>query len=220
MLRVNKVTFSYEKSKRPVLNEISAEFENGKLYVIMGKSGAGKSTLLSLLAGLDLSTKGVIYFDDENISEMNRDSYRANNIGIVFQGYNLLTNATAIDNVILSMEISDKKLTNIKKTAYEILDSMGIDKQMANRKVLKLSGGEQQRVAIASAIAHNPNIIIADEPTGNLDDETEQEIMKILQRLAHEQNKCVIIVTHSRDVAMYADILWGLSKGNLNYVKN
>jgi len=220
MLKMNKVVFKYEKASRSVLNNISADFEQGKLYVIMGKSGAGKSTLLALLSGLDVCNSGAILYQGKNLSEMNRNTYRAKNIGVVFQSYNLLTNATAVDNVVLSIDISGKHIKGTKSTAYDILESMGIDKQMANRKVLKLSGGEQQRVAIASAIAHNPDIIIADEPTGNLDDDTERDIMGILSDLAHEQNKCVIIVTHSKDVAEYADELWGLSKGNLNFVKS
>jgi len=220
MLKMNKVVFKYEKSSKKVLNNVSVDFEQGKLYVIMGKSGAGKSTLLALLSGLDVCSSGEILYQGKNLSEMNRDTYRAKNIGIVFQSYNLLINATAVDNVVLSMDISGKNMKGTKNTAYDILQSMGIDKQMANRKVLKLSGGEQQRVAIASAIAHNPDIIIADEPTGNLDGDTEIEIMNILLNLAHEQNKCVIIVTHSKGVAEYADELRGLVKGNLNFIKN
>jgi len=220
MLKMNKVVFKYEKSSKKVLNNVSVDFEQGKLYVIMGKSGAGKSTLLALLSGLDVCSGGEILYQGKSLSEMNRDTYRAKNIGVVFQSYNLLTNATAIDNVVLSMDISGKSMKGTKNTAYDILQRMGIDKQMANRKVLKLSGGEQQRVAIASAIAHNPDIIIADEPTGNLDGDTERDIMGIFSDLAHEQNKCIIIVTHSKDVAGYADQFWGLSKGNLNFIKD
>jgi ABC-type antimicrobial peptide transport system, ATPase component len=220
MLKMNKVVFKYEKSSKKVLNNVSVDFEQGKLYVIMGKSGAGKSTLLALLSGLDVCSGGEILYQGKSLSEMNRDTYRAKNIGVVFQSYNLLTNATAIDNVVLSMDISGKSMKGTKNTAYDILQRMGIDKQMANRKVLKLSGGEQQRVAIASAIAHNPDIIIADEPTGNLDGDTERDIMGIFSNLAHEQNKCIIIVTHSKDVAGYADQFWGLSKGNLNFIKD
>lgn len=218
MLTMNRVSFGYQTQKT-VLNHISANFQSGKVYVIMGKSGAGKSTLLSLLSGLDICTEGEILYQNDNLAHINRNAYRAKSIGIVFQGYNLLINATAVDNVMLPMEISEKKISNIKKKAYALLQDVGIDRKMADRKVLKLSGGEQQRIAIAGAISHNPDIIIADEPTGNLDGETEQEIMNILLGLAHEHNKCVIIVTHSREVARYADELWGLAKGNLNFVK-
>ncbi len=218
MLTMNRVSFGYQ-SKKTVLNHITARFEAGKVYVIMGKSGAGKSTMLSLLSGLDVCTDGEILYQNKNLAHMNRNAYRAKNIGIVFQGYNLLINATAVDNVTLPMEISEKKIPGIKKKAYALLQEVGIDRKMADRKVLKLSGGEQQRIAIAAAIAHNPDMIIADEPTGNLDGETEQEIMNILTGLAHQHNKCVIIVTHSREVAKYADELWGLAKGNLNFIK-
>ena len=219
MLTVRNVTFGYDRSIQPVLNNFSAEFEKGKLYVIVGKSGSGKSTLLSLLAGVNLCNSGSIHFGKNNISEINRDTYRANNIGIIFQEHNLLTYLSAIDNVVLSIEISNKKISNMKEVAYGLLESMGIEKLKVDKKIHKLSGGEQQRVAIASAISQNPDIIIADEPTGSLDEETEQEIMKIFRRLAHEQNKCVIVVTQSRNVAMYSDVLWGLSKGNLNFIK-
>lgn len=217
---MNQVTFGYGKAHKAVLKRVSADFAPGKVYVIMGKSGAGKSTLLSLLSGLDICSSGEILYKGSNIAQINRDTYRAKSLGIVFQSYNLLTNASAIDNVILSMDISGHKAENAKQKAYMLLESLGIDRQMANRKVLKLSGGEQQRIAIAGAIAHDPDIIIADEPTGNLDAETEQAIMGILIKLAHEQNRCVIIVTHSKDVAEYADELWGLAKGNLNFVKS
>jgi len=219
MLKVNGVSFSYGKTNKKILNRASAEFKQGKVYVIMGKSGAGKSTLLSLLSGLDVCTEGKILYDGTDLASMDRNKYRAKNIGIVFQSYNLLVNASALDNVILAMDISGKKAKDARQKAYALLESMGIDKQMSGRKVLKLSGGEQQRIAIAGAIAHNPDIIIADEPTGNLDGDTEAEIMNSLLSLAHEQNKCVIIVTHSKDVAEYADELWGLVKGNLNFVK-
>lgn len=218
MLKMNRVTFEYDK-KNTILNNMTANFSAGKMYVIMGKSGAGKSTLLSLLSGLDVCSDGEILYQGQNLAHINRNNYRAKNIGIVFQGYNLLTNATAVDNVTISMEISGKKITGTRKKAYSLLQSVGIDRQTADRTVLRLSGGEQQRIAIAGAIAHEPDIVIADEPTGNLDNETEQEIMNILLQLAHEQGKCVIIVTHSRDAAKYADELWGLSKGNLNFIK-
>lgn len=153
------------------------------------------------------------------MKELDRDEYRAKNIGVIFQDYNLLTTATAIDNVILSMDISEYRKKNKKEYAYQILQKVGIDNETANRKVLKLSGGEQQRIGIACAISHKPNIIIADEPMGNLDKETEQNIMEILTSLAHEEKRCVIVVTHSRSVAAYADELWGLNQGRLTFIK-
>jgi putative ABC transport system ATP-binding protein len=185
----------------------------------MGKSGSGKTTLLSLLSGLDNCTDGTINFDGNPLSQIDRDKYRAESIGVIFQGYNLLINATAVENIVLSMNISKTKDVNKKKVAYALLDKVGIDKETADRKILKLSGGEQQRVGIARALSHNPDIIIADEPTGNLDNDTEKNIMSILKSLAHDDNKCVVVVTHSKKVSAYADVLLGLIKGSLEIVK-
>lgn len=219
VLALNNVTYQYEGNKKKVLKQISMEFEPGKLYVIMGKSGAGKSTLLSLISGLDLPTEGDVRFQGKSLKQMDRDVYRAKSIGVIFQGYNLLTNATALENIVLSMNISGSKVKEKKRFALQLLAQVGIDEETANRKVLKLSGGEQQRVGIARALSHNPQIIIADEPTGNLDGDTEENIMGILQRLAQDENKCVIVVTHSKQVSKYADELWGLNQGNLVFVK-
>lgn len=219
LLTINSVSYKYNGTTRMVLNNISAEFNSGKLYAIMGKSGSGKTTLLSLLSGLDNCTDGSINFEGNPLSQIDRDKYRAESIGVIFQGYNLLTNATAVENIVLSMNISKTKDVGKKKVAYELLDKVGIDKETADRKILKLSGGEQQRVGIARALSHNPDIIIADEPTGNLDNDTENNIMSILKSLAHDENKCVVVVTHSKKVSAYADVLLGLIKGSLESIK-
>ena len=214
-LAINNVSYKYAKASKDVLKNVSMDFEQGVLYGIVGKSGAGKSTLLSLISGLDLSTGGAIYFGDKDLRTMNRDEYRAQNIGVIFQGYNLLTNCTAVENLVLSMNISGNRSADKKARAYELLSQVGIDRETADRKVLQLSGGEQQRVGIARAFSHDPDIIIADEPTGNLDGETAQGIMDIFLRLAREQNKCVVIVTHSKEVASYADVILRITNGNL-----
>lgn len=219
ILTLEKVTYQYEGTNKNVLKKIDMDFEMGKVYVIVGKSGAGKSTLLSLVSGLDTATGGCISYNGEDMKSLDRDEYRAKSIGVVFQGYNLLTNATALENIILSMNISGSKEKNKRQYALDLLRKVGIDEETAKRKVLKLSGGEQQRVGIARALSHNPDIIIADEPTGNLDGDTEENIMNILQELAHVDGKCVIIVTHSKSVSAYADELWGLNQGNLVFVK-
>lgn len=219
VLTLDKVTYKYQGTTKNVLKNIDMEFDPGKLYVIMGKSGAGKSTFLSLIAGLDLCTDGKIFYNGAELNQMDRDKYRARNIGVIFQSYNLLTNATALENIVLSMNISGSKEKDKRKYALDLLAKVGIDEETAERKILKLSGGEQQRVGIARALSHNPDIIIADEPTGNLDGDTEENIMSILQDLAHEDGKCVIIVTHSKAVSKYADELWGLNQGNLVFVK-
>lgn len=219
ILTMQNVSYQYEGAKKTVLKDINAEFEAGKLYVIMGKSGAGKSTILSLLSGLDTATGGSIQYEGADLSRTDRDTYRAQDIGVVFQGYNLLLNATALENILLSMHISKSPEKDKKTFALRLLAEIGIDEDTAKRKVLKLSGGEQQRVGIARALAHDPKVIIADEPTGNLDGDTEKSIMGIFTKLAHEQNKCVIIVTHSRQVSKYADELYGLNGGKLVLVK-
>lgn len=215
VLSLQDVEYHYANSEKIVLKKVNADFEKGKLYAIMGRSGAGKSTMLSVLAGLDVTSSGKVLYKDTDIRNIDRDKYRAKDIGVIFQAYNLLQNASAAQNITLSMSISDMKIKNKKEKAYEILKQVGIDKESANRKILKLSGGEQQRVGIARAISHNPDIVIADEPTGNLDYDTEQKVMQILIDLAHNSEKCVIIVTHSKEVAAYADIVYNLQNGKL-----
>lgn len=220
VLSLKDVVYCYDGSKKEVLKNITMDFERGKLYSIVGKSGAGKSTLLSLISGLDLCTSGSVLYDGEDMKTLDRDAYRAKGIGVIFQGYNLLTNATVMDNILLSIDISGTKLENKKEYAYQLLESVGIDREQANRKILKLSGGEQQRVGIARALSHDPDVIIADEPTGNLDPETEANIMDILVALAHEKNTCVIVVTHSKGVAKYADEVYALSNGRLTFIRS
>lgn len=219
VLTLENVTYKYDGTTKTVLKNINTSFEQAKLYVIIGKSGAGKSTVLSLISGLDTATSGSIYYNGKDMKSLDRDKYRAESIGVIFQGYNLLTNATALENIVLSMNISCSKVKNKQQFALDILSKVGIDEETAKRKVLKLSGGEQQRVGIARALSHNPDIIIADEPTGNLDGDTEENIMGILQKLAHTEGKCVIIVTHSKSVSNYADELLGLNAGKLEAIR-
>lgn len=218
LLHLNHVSYSYEKAEIPVLRDISADFEAGKMYAIIGKSGAGKTTLLSLISGLDVCTQGTISYNGTDLRHINRDQYRASRIGVIFQNYNLLLNTSAVENVVLSMHLSGDKKTGKKESAYRILEKVGIDRITADRKILKLSGGEQQRTGIARALSHNPDILIADEPTGNLDDRTEDEILAILTDLVRIEKRCVIIVTHSHKAASYADEVLGLSGGRLSTV--
>lgn len=217
ILSVQHVSYIYENTQHPVLKDISLDFEKGKLYSIIGKSGSGKTTFLSLLSGLDACTEGKILYDGNDLSKISRDYYRARNIGVIFQGYNLLLNKTAYENIELSMSISKAKHRGDKAFILNLLKSVGINEDTAHRKVLKLSGGEQQRVGIARALSHDPDLILADEPSGNLDHETENEILKILADLAHEQDKCVIIVTHSKKITKNADEVFGMNKGKLIY---
>lgn len=214
-LTINNVSYQYSKTSKAILKDVSVEFEQGVLYCVVGKSGAGKSTLLSLISGLDLCTDGTILYGSKDLSTINRDEYRAKNIGVIFQGYNLLTNCTAVENIVLSMNISGSRAKGKKESAYKLLSELGIDRETADRKILHLSGGEQQRVGIARALSHHPDIVIADEPTGNLDGDATKGIMDIFVRLAHEENKCVIIVTHSKEVAAYADKIMRIANGKV-----
>lgn len=209
ILSLQNISFSYDKT--PVLRDVSYDFEKGKMYCIIGKSGAGKTTLLSLLSGLAKPTSGDIIYDGKSIFKIDKYTFRSKYIGVVFQSFNLITKYTALENVILSMDVSGCKIKDKKKKARELLESVGLDDDEANRRVLKLSGGQQQRVAIARALSYDPDIILADEPTGNLDRDTQKEIMKIFRELA-DQGKCVILVSHSPDVADMCDEKYELIK--------
>ena len=209
LLSLQNISFSYGKT--PVLKDISYEFEKGKMYCIIGKSGAGKTTLLSLLSGLAKPSGGEIFYDGKSIAKIDKYTFRSKYIGVVFQSFNLITKYTALENVVLSMDVAGYKVKNIKARALELLESVGLDEDEANRRVLKLSGGQQQRVAIARALSYDPDIILADEPTGNLDTDTQKEIMEIFRSLA-DQGKCVILVSHSPEVAAMCDERYELMK--------
>lgn len=215
ILHLDHISYTYEKSETPVLRDITADFEAGKMYAIIGKSGAGKTTLLSLISGLDVCGQGTIFYNGKDLKSINRDRYRALNVGVVFQTYNLLLNASAVENVILSMNLSGDRSSDKKLSAYRLLEKVGIDRATADRKILKLSGGEQQRTGIARALSRNPDILIADEPTGNPDESNEEEILQILTSLVKNEKRCVILVTHSHKAASYADEVLGLSGGKL-----
>ena len=208
ILEIKNVTYNYSNSNELVLSKVNQKFEIGKFYAIIGKSGAGKSTLLSLLAGLDKPQKGQILFKGNDIEKDGYSNHRKNNISLVFQNYNLIDYLTPLENVRL-----------VSKNAPEtILFELGLDKSQINRNVMKLSGGQQQRVAIARALVSEAPIILADEPTGNLDADTAGEIIEILKKLAKERNKCVIVVTHSKDVANSADIILELRERKLKKI--
>lgn len=213
LLKLNQVSYRYGKTEQPVLDNITCFFEAGKLYLVRGASGAGKSTLLSLIAGLDIPSSGKILYKGADVAKMDRDDYRARKMGVIFQSYNLLPNATAAENIMLAVNISGKKMS--MDEIYSLLSQVGIDREKAGRKGLKLSGGEQQRAAIARAIAVGSPILAADEPTGNLDMDNEAAIMEIFSRLAHDMGKCVIVVTHSQEAVEYADEVLFLQNGRL-----
>ena len=211
ILSIKNASYRYSDAKEDdyALKDISFDFESGKIYAIKGRSGSGKTTLLSLISGLERCSEGEIIFDGKSLNDINLDKYRNSDIGIVFQSYNLLPFMTTSENIILSMDVNGLKIKNKKEKAIELMKKVGLKEDYADRKVLRLSGGEQQRVAIARSLSYNPKMIIADEPTGNLDKQTETEILDIFKKLAHEEGKCVIIVTHSQNVC---DAVYDLKK--------
>lgn len=204
IVKACNVKYSYD-GNRNVLKNISIEFELGKVYVILGQSGCGKTTLLSLLGGLDSPSDGQVLFQGENIEKKGLAYHRKNNVAFIFQGYNLIDYMTPAENVALTSKLPP----------LPILKRVGLTEEESKRNVLKLSGGQQQRVAIARALASDAQIILADEPTGNLDEDTAAEITDILKECAHQTNKCVIIVTHSNELAKQADVICRLRKGEI-----
>lgn len=216
ILSAKNLSYYYQDgdTQRYILRDVTFDFDKGKFYTILGESGSGKTTFLSLIAALDEPKSGEVLYDGTDIKKIGYDSFRRNKVGIVFQSYNLIPYMTAVENVEVAMSVTDNKLpVNPEEIAYNLLDYVGIDRIKADRAVNRLSGGEQQRVAIARAISTNVDIIMADEPTGNLDEEKENEIIEIFNRLAHENDKCIIIVTHSSEIAEKSDGVIHLKKG-------
>ena len=203
-LELKNVSYAYEKGKA-VLQNVSAELETGKMYAILGPSGSGKTTLLSLLGGLDVPTQGSVLFDGEDIAAKGLEHHRRNHISLIFQSYNLIDYMTPVENVRLTAKLD----------AAPILERLGLEQDEITRNVLKLSGGQQQRVAIARALASDAPVILADEPTGNLDAGTAEEITAILKESAHAFGKCVVVVTHSGEVAKQADVALKIKRGLL-----
>ncbi|XOQ37788.1 MAG: ABC transporter domain-containing protein [Lactococcus sp.] len=220
IIETKKLNYYYQDGdmQRYILRDVSVDFEKGQFYTIVGESGSGKTTFLSMIAGLDVAKDGQVLFEGTDIQTIGLENYRRNKISIVFQNNNLVPYLTAAENVLVAMDITDNALPADQKTvAYNLLDYIGITREKADRLVSELSGGEQQRIAIARALATNSDVILADEPTGNLDEEREGEIVEIFKRLAHDNDKAVIVVTHSQEVAEQSDVTYRLKKGNLTH---
>ena len=192
------------------LDGVNLEVRYGKFVAVVGTSGCGKTTLLSLLGGLDSATKGKILFDGKDIMEKGLANHRRNHVSFIFQAYNLIDYMTPLENVKLTGKLSHEP----------ILEKMGLTKEEMKRNVLQLSGGQQQRVAIARALASEAPVILADEPTGNLDEDTAMSIMQILEDSVYQMNKCAIIVTHSQEIAKRADVIFHLKRGTFQKIEN
>jgi putative ABC transport system ATP-binding protein len=218
LLQLENISYGYidGTKKRIILNELSYNFEKGKFYTILGPSGSGKTTLLSLIGALEKTQSGNIRFDGKRLEDIGYTNYRKNHQAIVFQQFNLIPYMTPLENLLNVMNITSNELPKDKeKTALALLNRLGIVESKARRNVLTLSGGEQQRVAIARALSTNVGLILADEPTGNLDSATQREIVAILRSLATDYDTCVIVVTHSDEVAKTSDIQLHLRDGKL-----
>ena len=216
LVTVNNIDYYFQDGdeQRYILKDVSCEFEKGIFYTILGASGSGKTTLLSLLSALDKPKAGEILYEGKSLNEIGMENYRRNHVGIVFQQYNLIPYMTAVENVLVAMDATENKLPkNEKEVAYGLLDYLGIDRNKADRTINKLSGGEQQRVAIGRALSTNVDLILADEPTGNLNEDMTEELIAICKELASEHNKCVIVVTHSTQIAEESDVTYKLSRG-------
>ena len=205
ILNMKNVSYNYKNSKEKILRDVNANFELGKFYAIVGKSGVGKSTFLSLLAGLDVPVKGEIQFEGVDISKKGYSHHRRKQVSLVFQNYNLIDYLTPMENV---------RLVN-KKANKEILLELGLDESQINRNVMKLSGGQQQRVAIARALVSEAPIILADEPTGNLDSKASDEIVTLLKKSNKDYKQTIIMITHNLEIAKVADRIIKIEDGKI-----
>lgn len=218
ILEAKDLSYFYQdgEKRRMILQDTSVKFEKGQFYTILGESGSGKTTFLSLISALDAPTAGEILYNGEDIRHIGYDRFRRDDVSIIFQNYNLVPYLTGLENVLVAMSITDNEMPrDTTEIAYNLLDYIGINKVKADQLVNQLSGGEQQRIAIARALATNVDIILADEPTGNLDVGMEEEIVTIFKELASIHNKCVIVVTHSREIAEQSDQIFYLNQGEL-----
>ena len=217
ILTATDVIYEYRNAYQTVraVNGVSCEFEQGLVYAIVGSSGSGKTTFLSLLAGLDVPTSGTIALDGQSTAELDRDEYRLNHVSVIYQNFNLFQHLTVLENAAYPLYVRKVGGKEADAVAREKLLQVGLKEDQLGRLPNMLSGGEQQRVAIARALASGSEIILADEPTGNLDSTNSRNIVEILHRLAHENDRCVIIVTHDPAVAEAADVVLNMKDGKL-----
>jgi ABC-type lipoprotein export system ATPase subunit len=221
ILQADHVSYSYRTKYQKVdaVRDVSCTFEQGGFYAIIGESGSGKSTFLSLLAGLDVPSEGEIYVQGQSLNQMDRDAYRLNQASVVYQSFHLFPLLTALENVMLPMEFKKIRKKEAADRAAKLLLRVGLTERIFRQFPKMMSGGEQQRVAIARAVAAGGEIILADEPTGNLDSENEQKIVELLKELAHEDGYTVIVITHNQKVAEETDHVFRMSDGKMEQVR-
>ncbi len=221
ILRAEHVSYSYQSKYQEVdaVKDVSCVFEKGKFYAIVGESGSGKSTFLSLLAGLDQPSEGTIYVEGEPLCDMDRDAYRLNRAAVVYQAFHLFPLLTAQENVMLPLECKKMHKKEAVRQAKRLLQRVGLESRIYRQFPKMMSGGEQQRVAIARAVAAGGEIILADEPTGNLDSGNEENVVALLKELAHEDGYTVIVITHNQRVADETDHVFCMKDGRMEQVR-
>lgn len=211
MLTTKNLGYWYDRPGNSLFTDINLEFEQGQSYTIVGQSGSGKTTFLSLIAGLEKPRVGEIDYNGHSINDIGLTKYRQQNVSIVFQSYNLLTYMSPLNNLLTAMAVTKSSHQGNQKYAKDMLRKLGLTDEQMTKNVQRLSGGQQQRVAIARTMCCDAKLVVADEPTGNLDEENTQEVIQLFQEIAHEQNRCVIIVTHEPDVAAVCDHAYRLA---------
>ena len=214
-LVIENVSYRYKNADRLALNGVSCAFKPGQVTAVVGPSGSGKTTLLSIMAGLDRPEEGQVLLNGADLSGMDLDAYRRQDVSVIFQAFQLFPLLTVMENVCYPMELNEVALKDAKERARTLLSSVGIQEEKLRRFPANLSGGEQQRVAIARSLATGAGILLADEPTGNLDGENSRNVVEILTRLAHEEGYCVIIVTHDPAIAEASDVVYHMTDGIL-----
>lgn len=217
VLEAREVSYIYQSKYQKVqaLKGVSCEFEAGKFYAIIGHSGSGKTTLLSMLAGLGTPTEGDVLVDGVSVGEIGSERHRRENVTVIYQTFNLFPTLNILENVMYPMQIMGKRGKEVKERALALLDSVGLEQVDSHKLPAMLSGGQQQRVAIARALASSARVILADEPTGNLDVENSENVIALLKRLVKEEGYCVIVVTHDLDIAAQADVIYRMTDGKL-----